>query len=223
MYRIIRYILTLLLTILITSYTIKNGIIGQSYFIFLAIYLLYIILNVKDIIKKNQIDKKKKYNTIQILSLLIMIFIFIRTLYDPSFLINSTKYLEQIKELGNEYLDSAQYQTIFYLLQNMPYFIGLLVLLLIYRKINMERQETKYNTITIATLILSIISIIPTLNCFSGDINPYKYLIFTIVILGIEIFYLIKDNHKKYEWPIYVSWLFNLLAIISIIINIIRY
>lgn len=223
MYRIIRYILTLLLTILITSYTIKNGIIGQSYFIFLAIYLLYIILNVKDIIKKNQIDKKKKYNTIQILSLLIMIFIFIRTLYDPSFLINSTKYLEQIKELGNEYLDSAQYQTIFYLLQNMPYFIGLLALLLIYRKINMERQETKYNTITIATLILSIISIIPTLNCFSGDINPYKYLIFTIVILGIEIFYLIKDNHKKYEWPIYVSWLFNLLAIISIIINIIRY
>ena len=71
--------------------------------------------------------------------------------------------------------------------------------------------------------IISIISIIPTINCFTGDINPYKYLIFTIIILGIEIFFLIKDNNKKREWPIYISWLFNLFALISIIVNIIIY
>lgn len=223
MYKIIRYILTLLLTTLITIYTIKNDITGQSYFIFLSIYLLYIILNIKDIIKKNKINENKKYNLLQIISLSIMIFVFIRTLYDPSFLINSSKYANKLKELGEGYLEEAQYQTILYLLQNIPYFIGLLILSLIYRKINMEKQESKYNTITLTTLLLSIISIIPTINCFTGDINPYKYLLFTIIILGIEIFFLIKDNNKKREWPIYISWLFNLFALISIIVNIIIY
>ena len=76
MIKIIRYVLTLLLTTLITIYTIKNDITGQSYFIFLSIYLLYIILNIKDIIKKNKINENKKYNLLQIISLLIMIFIF---------------------------------------------------------------------------------------------------------------------------------------------------
>ncbi len=223
MIKIIRYVLTLLLTTLITIYTIKNDIIGQSYFIFLSIYLLYIILNIKDIIKKNKIKDNKKYNLLQIISLLIMIFIFLRTLYDPSFLINSSKYANKLKELGEGYLEEAKDQTILYLLQNIPYFIGLLILSLIYRKINMEKQESKYNTITLTTLILSIISIIPTINCFTGDINPYKYLIFTIIILGTEIFFLIKDNNKKREWPIYISWLFNLFAVISIIVNIIIY
>lgn len=223
MYKIIRYILTLILTTLITIYTIKNDITGQSYFIFLSIYLLYIILNIKDIIKKNKINENKKYNLLQIISLLIMIFIFLRTLYDPSFLINSSKYKSILKELGEGYFEEAQEQTILYLLQNIPYFIGLLILSLIYRKINMEKQESKYNTITLTTLLLSIISIIPTINCFTGDINPYKYLIFTIIILGIEIFFLIKDNNKKREWPIYISWLFNLFALISIIVNIIIY
>lgn len=223
MIKIIRYVLTLILTTLITIYTIKNDITGQSYFIFLSIYLLYIILNIKDIIKKNKIKDNKKYNILQIISLLIMIFIFLRTLYDPSFLINSSKYANKLKELGEGYLEEAQYQTILYLLQNIPYFIGLIILSLIYRKINMEHQESKYNTITLTTLLLSIISIIPTINCFTGDINPYKYLLFTIIILGIEIFFLIKDNNKKREWPIYISWLFNLFALISIIVNIIIY
>ena len=223
MIKIIRYVLTLILTTLITIYTIKNDITGQSYFIFLSIYLLYIILNIKDIIKKNKIKDNKKYNILQIISLLIMIFIFLRTLYDPSFLINSSKYANKLKELGEGYLEEAQYQTILYLLQNIPYFIGLIILSLIYRKINMEHQESKYNTITLTTLLLSIISIIPTINCFTGDINPYKYLLFTIIILGIEIFFLIKDNNKKREWPIYISCLFNLFALISIIVNIIIY
>jgi len=223
MYRIIRYILTILLILLIAIFTIKNDIAGQNYVIFLSIFLLYIILSIKDIIKKNKIDNNKKYNILQIIMILIMILVFIRTLYDPSFLINSTKYTSKLKDLGEEYLVEAQDQTILYLLQNIPYFIGLLILSLIYRKINMEKQESKYNTITLTTLIISIISIVPTLNCFTGDINAYKYLIFTTIILGVEIFFLIKDNHKKIEWPIYVSWLFNLFALIASIINIVRY
>ena len=125
-----------------------------------------------------------------------------------------------MKKIGIEYLDEVQYQPIFYLSQNMIYFIGLILLLLIYRKINMEKQESKYNSITISCLIISIISIIPSLQCLSGDINHFKYLAFTIILLGIEIYRLIKDNNKKREWPIYISWIFNTLALISIIVNI---
>ena len=220
MHRIIRYILTLLLTLLVILYTIKNSITGQSYFVFLSIYVLYILLNIKDIIKKNAINQNKKYNMLQIIVLLIMIVIFARTLYDPTFIVNSQKNLVQLKKIGIEYLDEVQYQPIFYLSQNMIYFIGLILLLLIYRKINMEKQESKYNSITISCLIISIISIIPSLQCLSGDINHFKYLAFTIILLGIEIYRLIKDNNKKREWPIYISWIFNTLALISIIVNI---
>lgn len=220
MHRIIRYILTLLLTLLVILYTIKNSITGQSYFVFLSIYVLYILLNIKDIIKKNAINQNKKYNMLQIIVLLIMILIFARTLYDPTFIVNSQKNLVQLKKIGIEYLDEVQYQPIFYLSQNMIYFIGLILLLLIYRKINMEKQESKYNSITISCLIISIISIIPSLQCLSGDINHFKYLAFTIILLGIEIYRLIKDNNKKREWPIYISWIFNTLALISIIVNI---
>lgn len=220
MYKIIRYIITLLLTLLVTIYTINNGITGQSYFIFLSIYIIYILLNIKDIIRKNKINDNKKYNILQIIVLLIMTLIFIRTLYDPSFIYNS-KYLEQLKQIENGiYVENAQYETILYLHQNIGYFITLILLLLFYRKINMEKQESKYNSITISCLIISIISIIPSLQCLSGDINPLKYLLFTIILLGIEIYRLIKDNNKKREWPIYISWIFNTFALISIIVNI---
>ena len=220
MHRKIRYILTLLLTLLVILYTIKNSITGQSYFVFLSIYVIYILLNIKDINTKNAINQNKKYNMLQIIVLLIMILIFVRTLYDPTFIVNSQKNLVQLKKIGIEYLDEVQYQPIFYLSQNMIYFIGLILLLLIYRKINMEKQESKYNSITITCLIISIISIIPSLQCLSGDINHFKYLAFTIILLGIEIYRLIKDNNKKREWPIYISWIFNTLALISIIVNI---
>ena len=220
MSRIIRYVLTLILTILITIYTLKNGIEGMNNLIFLGIYILYITLSIKDIIKNNKIKENKKYNTLQIIALAIMILVFIRTLYDPSFIYNS-KYLEQLKQIENGiYVENAQYETKLYLLQNINYFIGLLILLLIYRKINMEYQESKYNSITLTTLIISIISIIPSFQCLSGDINPFKYLIFTLILISIEIYRLIRDNNKYIEWPIYISWLFNMYALISIIVNI---
>ena len=222
MNKIIKTTLTTILTLLIIIYTKKYGINELNYFIFLGIYSLYIILNIKDILKKNKINENKNYNILQIIVISIMTIIFIRTLYDTSFIINTSTNINKLKELGNQYLEEASYQTIFYLLQNINYFIGLLVLLLIYRKINMEHKESKYNTITLTTLIISITSIIPSLNCLSGDINPIKYLLFTITLISIETYRLIKDNHKCREWPIYVSWLFNMFAIITIIVDVIK-
>lgn len=221
MNKFIKYVLTTIVTLLIIKYTIRNSITGINYFIFLGIYFLYLILNIKDIIKKNKIDENKKYNILQIIVLGIMTLVFIRTLYDPSFIYNS-RYIEQLKEIESGiYVEDTQYQTILYLLQNINYFIGLLILLLIYRKINMEQQDSKYNTITLICMLISIISFIPSIQCLTDEINSIKYLLFTIVLISIEIYRLIKDNHKKREWPIYISWLFNTFAIISVIVNII--
>ena len=219
----IRYILTIILTILIILYTKKIGIENSNFLIFLAIYLIYIILNIKDIIKKNNIKENKNYNILSIITFLIMIIVFSRALIDPSFIFNSIKFKYLMTIETETYVDEARYQIISYIIQNINYFIGLIIILLTYRKINMEKQQSKYNEITLICLFLSVISIIPTINCFTGDINPYKYLIFTIILLGTEIYFLIKDNNKKREWPIFISWFFNLFALISIIINIAIY
>ena len=153
-----------------------------------------------------------------------MIIVFLRALIDPSFIYNSKKYMNIIKQIENGiYVDETKYQIIKYTIQNINYFIGLIILLLLYRKINMEKQPSKYNEITLTCLFISIISTIPTINCLTNDISPFKYLIFTIILIAIEIYLLIKDNNKKREWPIYISWLFNLFALLSIIINIAIY
>ena len=221
---IIKNILLLLLTILIIRYvSIYHEFTTLGLIIFLTIFILTIIITIKDYIKKNQIQKDNKYIIISIIYLSIISFIFIRTLYDKSFIYNSKEYVEEYLKISPTEIDILKQYNALYLLQNVPYFIGLLILSLIYRKINLEYKESKYNSITLTTLILSIISIIPTINCLTGDINPYKYLIFTLILIGIEIFFLIKDNNKKREWPIYISWLFNLFAVISIIVNIIIY
>ena len=218
---IIKNTLMILLTILLIKYTILyNQFITLGYMIFISLFTLTLILTLKDYIKKNKIQKDKKYIIISIIYLSIITFILIRTLYDKSFIYNSKQYVEEYLKNNPTEIDILKQYNALYFLQNIPYFIGLLLLSLTYRKINMEHQKSKYNTITLTTLIISIISIIPTINCLSGDINPYKYLIFTLIILGIEIFFLIKDNHKKREWPIYISWLFNTFALISIIVNI---
>lgn len=221
---IIKNILMLLLTILIIRYvSIYHEFTTLGLIIFLTLFILTIMITIKDYLKKNKIQKDKKYIIISIIYLSIMSLIFIRTLYDKSFIYNSKQYVEEYLKISSTEIDMLKQYNALYLLQNIPYFIGLLLLSLTYRKINIENKNSKYNTITLATLILSIISIIPTINCLTGDINPYKYLLFTIIILGIEIFFLIKDNNKKREWPIYISWLFNLFAVISIIVNIIIY
>ena len=218
---IIKNTLMILLTILLIKYTILyNQFITLGYMIFISLFTLTLILTLKDYIRKNKIQKDKKYIIISIIYLSIITFILIRTLYDKSFIYNSKQYVEEYLKNNPTEIDILKQYNALYFLQNIPYFIGLLLLSLTYRKINMEQQKSKYNTITLTTLIISIISIIPTINCLSGDINPYKYLIFTLIIIGIEILFLIKDNHKKREWPIYLSWLFNTFALISIIVNI---
>jgi amino acid transporter len=221
---IIKNILLTILTLLIIKYiTIFHNFVTFGYILFLTLFSLALILTIKDYIKKNKIQKDKTYLIIQIISFSIISFIFIRTLYDKSFLYNSKQYVNEFLLNHPNEIDTLKQYNVLYLYQNMMYFIILLSLTLIYRKINIEKKESKYNSLTLICMLLSVISIIPTLQCLTGDINPIKYLLFTLILIGIEVYRLIKDNHKKREWPIYVSWIFNIFAIISIIVNIIRY
>lgn len=220
---LIKNILLILLTILIIKYiTLYHDYVTLEYIVFISLFLITLIITIKDYIMKNKIQKDKTYLLISIISLSIISFIIIRTLYDKSFIYNSKQYVEEYIKNNPTEIDILKQYNVLYLYQNMIYFIILLSLTLIYRKINIEKQESKYNTITLICMSLSIITIIPSLQCLTGDINPIKYLLLTLILIGIEIYRLIKDNNIKREWPIYVSWIFNTFAIISIIINIIK-
>ena len=213
--------LIILITTLLIKYTILyKDFITLEYIIFISFFTLTIVLTLKDYIKQNKIQKNKKYIILSIIYLSIIIFILIRTLYDKSFIFNSKQYVKEYLEINPTEIDILKQYNALYLIQNIPYFISLLSLALIYRKINMDHQDSKYNTITLTTLIISMISTIPSMQCLSKDINPYRYLIFTLILIAIETYRLIKDNKKKKEWPIYLSWLLNTFAIISIIVNI---
>ena len=215
-------LLTILIFLSIKYITIYHDFINLEYIIFLTLFTSILILTIKDYIKKNKNEKDKTYLIIQITSLAIITFIFIRTLYDKSFIYNSKEYVEEYIKTNSTEVDVLKQYNVLYLYQNMIYFIILLSLSLLYRKINTEKKESKYNSITLICMSLSIISTIPSLQCLTEDINPFKYLIFTVIIVLIEIYRLIKDNNKYREWPIYVSWIFNMFAIISIIVNIIK-
>ncbi len=221
---IIKNILLTLLTILILKYIIIfNNFVTLGYILFLTLFSIILIITIKDYMKKNKVQKDKTYLIIQIISFSIISLILIRTLYDKSFIYNSKQYKEQFLINHPNEIDTLKQYNVLYLYQNMIYFITLLSLTLIYRKINMNKQKSKYNTITLICMLLSIISIIPSLQCLTGDINPIKYLVLTLILIGVGVYRLIKDNHIKREWPIYVSWVFNMFALISIIVNIIIY
>lgn len=191
-------------------------------FIYALLYALFIIVNLRDIIRKDKINKDKLYNTITILSLTIMSFIFIRVLYDPGFLHNS--------EIVKLYNTTATYQipdftleAMMFIKQNMIPFIIILLLLFIYRFINVERIKKEYYSISLVLMILSIISIIPSIYTITQIDTSGKYLnagfsliylIIILILVGIEIFRFIQGKYKDKMNLLYITLVFNLFAII---------
>lgn len=210
-------LILMIIFIKVIPYTEPGMVIYQSVLVFTF------IISIKDIIQKNEINKK--YNILFIISELIVIFIYIRAFCDQGFIYNSSKYMKGITETSS-LIDEYRYVILNYLNQNSIYLITMLVLLYIYRRCNIkfhsihlkERILKNYSVISIICMLISICTIIPTFECFADEFPKLPYLIFTIILLGIEIFELIRNNHKKREWIIYVGFLFNMLAIISIII-----
>ena len=121
--KIILFGLTIILNYLVWE---KTRLVSWSHIFYLLLLIVFFATTIKDLLKKNTINQNKTYQIISILVFIITIFILFRTLFDKLLLFN-------IKE--NEF----EYYSMDFLKQNMIYFNTMLVVLLIYRKLNNKK------------------------------------------------------------------------------------
>lgn len=142
---IIKILLLILFTILNIIIWNKIEFAESGPFFFAVIMGLYVLLFIKDIIKKNKIINNKSYNILSIIVLVIINIILIRSLTDTHFLINNIVLQNKIDSYTKlqygyvgGYEDNMEWFE--FINQNMKYFILMITLLLIYRKINIEKK-----------------------------------------------------------------------------------
>ena len=195
--------------------------------IFIFLYVIYLIATLKDIIKKDKINNDKLYNIISILVLFIISFVFLRVFIDPGFIHNSNYYMDMVKTIDGTfttYQDQVKNMAIMFIDQNMLWFNISLALLLLYRFINKEKKKKEYLSTSIVLMIISIISIIPSIYTLTlidiGDRYldasfSASYLFITLILLGIEIFRLIQGKYKDKMNIFWVTIGFHLFGIIT--------
>ena len=144
---IIKIILLITLIILNIIFWNKMEFIELGPFMFFVFGIIYIILYIKDIIKKDNIISNRNYNILSIIVLIIINLILIRALTDNHFLFNNVAYQKEIdnymtKQYGftGGYDDTTEIFN--YINQNMKYFILMIILLLTYRKINITKKTS---------------------------------------------------------------------------------
>ena len=125
-------ILLLLLVCFLNVYSYFN-MVSWSHLLYLVLLVLVIVLTIKDFIKKNPINNNRAYIIICILSFLIISYILCRFKFDTSLFFN--------KYTGNSYGSNFVEFKMLYLKQNMIYFNAMLILLLVYRKINLQTNK----------------------------------------------------------------------------------
>ena len=144
---IIKIILLIILVILNIIVWNKMDYMETGPFMFMFLGVIYILLYLKDIIKKNNVLSNKNYNILSIIILLIMNLIFIRVLTDNHFIFNNIAYQKEIDNYTTaQYGFAGEYdyfdEMFNYLNQNMKYFILMIILLLTYRKINTTKKTS---------------------------------------------------------------------------------
>jgi len=229
----IKNILYIILTLLIIKYISIFNVTSFIFFLYLIIYGILVVLTIKDILSKNNNDM---YNFITIIGIGIMSFIFIRTIYDSSFILNNKEMLNKFISLTG--YDSSgyilnydfAYHNIYYLLQNIPYFILITILLIIYRTINLSHKKIITLNTDYMLLIISILTIFPSIYVlieyfkFMSDYRysigfSFVYFIIILILLGVITFRYIQGKYKNKHWMIYVSIPFYILALISITLD----
>jgi hypothetical protein len=132
--RIVRFILFVIVCFLniYCIYIRHTGLISWSNVLYVFLLFIMLILFIKDFIKKSKINDNNTYVIICILCFLIMSFILYRTSFDTSLFFN--------KYFTNPYGGSFIEYRMPYLKQNMIYFNIMLILLLIYRRINFNKK-----------------------------------------------------------------------------------
>ena len=121
--KIILFGVTIILNYLVWE---KTRLVSWSHIFYLLLLIILFITTIKDLLKRNTINKNKTYQIISILVFIITIFILYRTLYDKSLFFN-------IKEYKFEYYSME------FLKQNLIYFNTMFIVLLIYRKLNNKK------------------------------------------------------------------------------------
>lgn len=120
-------ILLLILVCFLNIYSYSN-LVNFGHLLFLILLFIIVVLTIKDIIKKNPINNNRMYTFIFILSFLIISYVFYRFGFDKSLFFN--------KYTSNLYGGDFSEFKMLYLGQNTIYFNTMLILLLVFRKIN---------------------------------------------------------------------------------------
>lgn len=204
---IIKRISLIILSLLTGLFITQNGILDFRIWLFIIGFLDIIILNIKEI--KNRIPTSNKYNLLCILVMLLIIFILLRTLYDRSFIFDF-ELLNETKTL--------------YFAQNVTFILILFGSLHLYYLIETtgHRKSSKYSLLSLICLICNVILFQYTINLLEhyliNTTFPLLFFAGNTILLVVEIVSLIKNNGLKKEWPIYLCFLFNLFAYISMFI-----
>lgn len=142
----------LILLIIINWVSIKSGIFVISWWHVFYLILLGILLlvSIRDIVKKNIINDNKIYNILCIIVFIIMSVIFLRAMFDPHFINNDPTLINKLdsyaSELYGDVISAAQdydLMPVYYVAQNINYFLIMMILLLGYRFLNKSKDSVK--------------------------------------------------------------------------------
>lgn len=121
--KIILFGVTIILNYLVWT---KTRLVSWSHIFYLLLLIILFITTIKDLLKRNTINQNKTYQIISILVFLIIIVILYRISFDKTMFYN--KYIDYYREFAMEDLK-----------QNLIYFNTMLIVLLIYRKLNNKK------------------------------------------------------------------------------------
>ena len=121
--KIILFIITLILNYLVWT---KTRLVSWSHIFYLLLLIILFITMIKDLLKRNTINQNKTYQIISILVFLIIIVILYRISFDKTMFYN--KYIDYYREFAMEDLK-----------QNLIYFNIMIVVLMVYRKLNNKK------------------------------------------------------------------------------------
>ena len=195
---------------------------NQYYLIYFTLMVLYVFISLKDLFKKKNINDNILYNVISILVLLISIIIFARVLYDDGFIYNSEYYLNKLVEVTGKSLDVIKSQTkiyqLSYLGQNMFFLVLMLLLLFIYRQLNVIKTKKEHFINTIFLLITSILSLLPIIEIIKKLDKEFS-IIYLIGLLILTSMIVVRKKEGKYLEHKYIYYATLSLFIIGIIVS----
>lgn len=138
----------LILLIIINWLSIESGIfvISWRHVFYLILLGILLIVSIRDIVKKNIINDNKIYNILCIIVFIIMSVIFLRAMFDPHFINNDPTLINKLDSYASELYGNVLEQgydltLVYYIAQNINYFLIMMILLFGYRFLNKSKDS----------------------------------------------------------------------------------